>query len=90
MPSELPQVPKDVCCSPGDITVTKIPSGHLIGRALQQLGKGPWWEYVTIMTDYDDAVGYAQSLAAQNGVRAWLHVSGDEYEQLADRAPNEH
>jgi hypothetical protein len=89
MSSESGQVREEPCCLPGDITVTKIPSGYLIGRALEQLGKGPWWEYVRIMREYDDAVGYAQSLATHDGVRAWLHLQGDEYEWLGERTPNE-
>lgn len=72
----------DNCCLPGDITVTKIPSGYLIGCALDQLGPGPWWEYVGIVRSYDDAVHHAQTLARMHNVRAWLHKSKDDYDPI--------
>ena len=73
------------CCLPGDFTVTKIPSGYLIGRALPQLGLGPWWEYVAITRDYESAVQQALRLAREDDVRAWLHRTGDDYELLTPR-----
>lgn len=89
MPAEPGRAPEEEsCCLPGDITVTKKPSGYLVSRALQKLGKGPWWEYVTTTKEYDDAVGFARALAEQDGVRAWLHVGGDTYAPLEDREPD--
>lgn len=79
---------EESCCLPGDITVTRTPSGYLVSRALRKLGKGPWWEYVTTTKEYDDAVGFARALAEQQGVRAWWHLGGGEYEPLKDREPN--
>jgi hypothetical protein len=75
---------RDVCCLPGDITVTKIPTGYLLGRALEPrgTGHGPWWEYISIVASYDDALHQARTLARMYDVRAWLHKSGDEYERL--------
>jgi hypothetical protein len=72
----------DLCCLPGDITVTKIHSGYLIGRALEQIGPGPWWEYVTIVRTYREARERAQELAAETGRRAWLQRHSDDYVPL--------
>jgi hypothetical protein len=72
------------CCVPGDITVTKIPTGYLIGRALAQSGPGPWWEYVAIVATYEEAAQQARVMATTAGRRAWLHKGGDDYEPLPD------
>ena len=74
--------PQPNCCEPGDFTVTKIPSGYLIGRAMAQLGPGPWWEYVAIVTQRRQALDHARQLAYREGTRAWLHKAGDDYEPL--------
>jgi hypothetical protein len=70
------------CCRPGDVTVTKIHTGYLVGRALEQLGPGPWWEYILIVNTLEEARRIAQAMALANNVRAWLHMSGDTYEPL--------
>ena len=71
-------------CLPGDITVTKVPTGYLIGRALESgTGAGPWWQYVATMASFGDATAVAHALAKQAGSRAWLQKGGDEYEPLA-------
>lgn len=75
----------DVCCQPGDITVTQLPAGYLVGRALERRGLGPWWTYILITSTYEEAVNHAHTLAASAGVRAWLHHGGENYEQLPDR-----
>ena len=74
----------EVCCLPGDITVTKIPTGYLIGRALEPRGPGPgpWWEYIAIIAKRQDALHQAKILARMYDVRAWLHVSGDDYDPI--------
>ena len=72
----------DVCCLPGDITVTRIPSGYLLGRAIEQIGPGPWWEYIAIVARRADALSHARTLAKRDGVKAWLHQSGDAYERI--------
>jgi hypothetical protein len=74
----------DGCCQPGDITVTKVPTGYLIGRALPQMGLGPWWEYVGVVTTLDDAKTMAKHYAELGGGRMWLHLDGDRYEPLPD------
>jgi hypothetical protein len=75
--------PPTHCCQPGDITVTKIPTGYLVGRALEQRGPGPWWSYILITKTLEEATRQAKTLAASDGVNVWLHKSGDDYELLA-------
>jgi len=67
------------CCLPGDITVTPIPNGYLIGKAMPQLGPGPWWEYIVIVTELDDAVAQARVLARANDAHAWFFDGGEHY-----------
>ena len=70
------------CCEPGDITVSNVYSGFLIGRAIEPRGPGPWWEYISIVTGHDEAIHQARTLARMYDVKAWLHTSGDEYDRL--------
>jgi hypothetical protein len=72
------------CCLPGDITVTKIPTGYLLGRATKPVdgGRGPWWEYIATVAGYEAAVHQAQTIARIDGVCAWVHKSGDEYDRI--------
>jgi hypothetical protein len=77
----MPETPEN-CCLPGHITVTKIPTGFLIGRAMKRKGPGPWWEYIKTVTSFHQATIQAHKLANAAGVRAWLHVGGDQYEPL--------
>ena len=73
------------CCQPGDITVTPLHIGYLLGRALtQDLGPGPWWEYIAVVRKLDDAVHHAKILAAQDGVKAWMHLTCTGFDPLPD------
>ena len=74
-------------CVPGDVTVTKIPAGFLIGRALEREGRGPWWEYIGTVVSFRQAVLRGHKLANKAGVHAWLHVSGTRYEPLPKWKP---
>ena len=74
--------PKGNCCLPGDITVTKIPTGYLLGRATKPLDGGPWWEFIATVVEYSDAIHQAQTLARMDGVCAWIHKRDDEYDRL--------
>jgi hypothetical protein len=70
-------------CEPGDYTVTKIYSGYLVGMALEPgNGPGPWWHYVATLTTFEHASDLAHALADAGGVRAWLHIRGDQYQPL--------
>jgi hypothetical protein len=72
----------DSCCRPGDITITPVPSGFMIGRALPEIGPGPWWQYVKIVAEYEEAMQLALQLAAEGNARAWYHRQNDEYDQI--------
>ncbi len=76
----------DECCRPGDITVSQIPFGYLLGRVLPGLGPGPWWEYIGISEDFPGAAQRAHALAKLAGVRVWRHTEGDNYERLTEGA----
>jgi len=84
MSSDDTQTDPAECCQPGDVTVTKIPTGYLIGRAIEPIGPGPWWEYLGRVSRRDDALHHATTIARREGVRAWLHISGDDYEPIQD------
>lgn len=64
--------------------MTRIPTGYLLGRALEQKGPGPWWVYILIVETLDGAIKHARSFAAHDHVRAWLHKGGDDYELISD------
>jgi hypothetical protein len=72
----------DSCCRPGDITVTPVPSGFMIGRALAENGPGPWWEYVKVVHSYDEALAFAREIAANANSRAWFHLHGENYDPI--------
>jgi hypothetical protein len=72
------------CCQDGDITVTQVPSGYLVGRVLPKLGPGPWWEYVALISGFPEATGHAVALARASGARAWLYKGDNAYEALEE------
>ena len=72
---------ENICCLPGDITVTPIYSGFLVGRALPQQGAGPWWQYIKTFGELQEAVTHARQLAMAASVRGWFH-EGDTYIQI--------
>jgi hypothetical protein len=67
---------EDDCCPAGDITVTPVPSGFMIGRSMPQNGPGPWWQYIRVMSDYDAAVTFARDIAREDRAQAWLYRDG--------------
>jgi len=69
-------------CEPGDITVTPVHSGFMIGRALPEIGPGPWWAFITIVTNRDEAIQHARTLTLQAKSRAWFHEGGDMYHPI--------
>jgi hypothetical protein len=77
------------CCLPGDITVTPIPEGYIIGRALEQIGSGPWWQYIATTRDFQVAVNLAKELADSASVRAWMHDAADKYTPIPLRPPED-
>ena len=74
----------ETCCQPGDITVSKIHSGYLIGRALAPIGPGPWWTFLAVVRTFREAVHHALTIARHDDVRAWLQLRADEYEPLTE------
>ena len=48
---------------PGDIVVTVIPTGYLIGQAAEPIGPGPRWTYIAIVPDLQDAIRHARMAA---------------------------
>ncbi len=67
---------------PGDIFVRPVDSGFLVGRVVRKIGLGPWWSYITVVVEFDEAVEQARARALADGVRAWLQKRGDEYDPL--------
>lgn len=69
-------IAEDDCCPAGDITVTPVPSGFMVGRAMPKIGLGPWWQYIRVIHDYQDAVKFALEVAREDGAQAWLYRDG--------------
>ena len=70
------------CCVPGDIVVSPVYSGFLLGRVIPEVGLGPWWTYITVVSEREVAVEQARAIANSEGVRAWFQTRADEYEPL--------
>jgi hypothetical protein len=75
--------PPPDCCLPGDITITKVDRGFMLGRAIREYGQGAWWEYVKTADTYDTAVREARALARKSNARVWLYDNRD-YTLLPD------
>lgn len=70
------------CCLPGDITITQVHTGWMLGRALEQHGPGPWWSFIAIFHDFESALAEARLLAREIGVRVWFHEGGMKYRPI--------
>jgi hypothetical protein len=75
-------MPKRDCCVPGDITVTAVHGGFLVGRVLSSRGPGPWWEYIRTRKSLREAVKDAVSLAKATNHVAWFQVGREDYEPI--------
>jgi len=75
-------IDRDACCLPGDYTITPLPTGFLIGRALEPIGPGPWWEFVRIVPGSSAALDEVRQLAREAESRAWLHQGGMRYLEI--------
>jgi hypothetical protein len=80
--------PSSECCLPGDITITKVDRGYMLGRAIREYGHGAWWEYVTVVKTYGGAVRQARELAQATQARVWLHEDR-QYTRIPDGQPVE-
>ena len=74
-------------CQPGDITVSKIHIGYLVGRCVTYDGPGPWCAYVALLETYEDAAFMGRQMARKHGQQVWLRVYGDDYIPLPDAEP---
>ena len=72
------------CCQPGDITVTQVPSGFLVGRVLPSIGLGPWWSFVAVVATLPEATRLAYAEAKESAIRVWLHRGGEDYDPLPE------
>lgn len=73
---------EDPGCQPGDITITPAPSGWIVGRALKQIGPGPWWSFIAIFADFEPALRETRRLAKHEGVHACYHEGGMVYRPI--------
>jgi hypothetical protein len=69
------------CCAPGDITVSLVHSGFLIGRVMPPIGVGPWWQYIRVVLSRQEAFDIAKELAAHYRGKAWFQIH-DRYELI--------
>lgn len=76
-------MPEPTCCVAGDITVTPVPYGFLVGRMIDRPGYGPWWHYINTLADRDQAIRLAKELAKEGGSAAWFSKGGDDYALIA-------
>jgi hypothetical protein len=74
---------------PGDIILRAIPGGFLLGRALEQVGPGPWWQFIATLKDFPTAVRLARELASDAKVRAWIQTPQATYTEISLTAPDE-
>ncbi len=72
----------DVQFLPGDIAVTPVPQGLMVGRAMAGSASGQSWECVKVLTYYEDAVELACELAARESTRAWFHKNHNEFDRI--------
>jgi hypothetical protein len=69
-------------CEAGDIIITSVLDGFLIGRALGRAG----WAYIERVDDRPTAIRVATRRAADAGTRVWLH-DGTTYSLLPEHEP---
>jgi hypothetical protein len=66
-------------CQPGDIFVTVMPHGFLIGRVLDPRSDGQWWQFIVSIRCRADALQLAFNLAGATAHRAWIHQQDDQF-----------
>jgi len=69
-------------CLPGDVTVSAVPGGFIVGRVLEERGPGPWWTYLGAAANLADAIAAAQDQAERRHCRAWLDCGLGHYREL--------
>jgi len=71
-------------CQPGDISVTPMPTGYEIRRALRISAQGAHWELITTASSAMSAGRHARELARNAGTRIWLDFGGSELIPMPD------
>jgi hypothetical protein len=64
-------------CRPGDITLTPVHGGFLIGRVLPDKGPGPWWDLIKVVLNREAAIEDGRRLLVPGRTRMWFHEGGD-------------
>ena len=72
-----PTVPRS-----GDLTVTPVHGGFLIGQIRSVGGPGPWWDLVAATASFGDALETARRRALAHHAHAWLQVGADDYRAI--------
>jgi hypothetical protein len=67
---------------PGDITVSVVPDGFMVGRILPPSGPGLWWQLTTKMRSMRAAISEARRSAVADGARAWFQLGANEYQLI--------
>jgi len=69
----------------GDIIVSAIPGGYLIGRlrARTPPDDGLAWEYIRAETDLHAAIKFARQIAERAGVASWTCDGDEEFRKIA-------
>jgi hypothetical protein len=69
----------------GDIIVSAIPGGYLIGRlrARTPPDEGMGWEYIRGETDVQAAIKFARQVAERAGVASWVCDGEVEFRKIA-------
>ena len=68
---------------PGDVTVTPVSDGFMLGRVIpeQQVG-GPWWTLLRIVSGKGTAIAQAVAAAAAGNHRIWYSEDAGRYTSL--------
>ena len=69
----------------GDIVVSPIPGGYLVGRmrARTPADQGLAWEYIRAESDVQAAIKFARQVAERAGVAAWTYAGTVELQRIA-------
>ena len=75
---------------PGDLTVTPVLDGFILGRMLPQLGIGvPWWTFIKIVEREADAILEAKAMASSENRRVWLSEGPGKFSLVPMNGSNE-
>jgi hypothetical protein len=67
---------------PGDLVISAVHGGFLIGQLLDERGPGPWWGYVATAGNLADAIELAQQRAELECSQSWLQSGHGDYVAL--------